>query len=145
MVDWERVAPEFLPTERWGDIELIRPELVYALHAFRLRINTPIVVSYGTQGQHAEDSEHYTGHAVDVVIPKVAMDGMLDLFIEATRFPFTSIGLYTYWRYEKRLCPGMHLGIEPRDVRKYWIRIEDATGLSDWGMTLKSLRWLGLV
>lgn len=100
----------------------MRLRLVQELDRFREFLGVRMVISCGTQGIHSKNSLHYTGDAVDLVIPDRNGLSLLDCFVAATRFGFTGIGLYRDWEYNKTRVGGLHLehsGLT--HPTKYWL------------------------
>ncbi len=117
-MDWPRYEyRHFTPGEAWGVADKMAPWLIRYLDDFRDYIGRPVVINRGYDLEAAPNSYHRTGEAVDV-----GVDGynMLDLFLAASRFPFTGIGVYPLWMPR----PGLHLdvrsgpGILPR---AFWL------------------------
>lgn len=121
--DWASIR-HFKAEENWGNPGLMQAVLVSELDAFRDYLAQNVVVTCGTQGKHADGSLHYVGRAVDIVVPGWTRP-LIDLWIEASRFGFTGIGLYRDWCYNGNKVGGLHL---ERDHvlgrRKFWIAIK---------------------
>ena len=148
---WARLK-HFTKSEKWGDPDLIDPFLLLTLDAFREKAGIPFQITWGSDGTHAEDSKHYPKnnedgmcHAVDVIFPTKPGFKLPDLFICATRFPFSAIGLYPYWTNgAKEKCGGMHLetgiGGPSFEQRKLWMGVLDSEGKQIYeALTLKNL------
>ena len=103
--------------------------LLTELDRFRSYLGLRIVVSCGTQGTHTKDSWHFQGRAVDIIVPEPGALKPLDIWIEASRFAFTGIGLYRDWQYNGKRTGGFHLEIAPaQPVRKLWLCTSDDAG-----------------
>ena len=127
--EWKSLK-HFKSDENWGDPSLMLPELVFELDAMREYSGIAMFVSYGTQGEHVKTSLHYPqnnpdgfGHAVDILFPGKPPRAILDLFIMASRFKWTGIGLYTGWELTKKPTAGMHLEMGSYSPRKYWLGV----------------------
>lgn len=128
---WKRVK-YFTASENWGDVDKISLELILELDAYREKINTPILITCGTQGKHVTDSAHYRGLAVDLVFPEKRLSDLPDLFLTVLRFSFNGIGLYTDWKYKDRVIGGMHLDIRPTPKKATWIGTNGAYIAADF-------------
>lgn len=128
--EWEKIK-HFKPTSgdgpgSWGNPLIIKKELVTAMDAWVDLTKCVTVVTYGTQGKHEPNSEHYDGFASDVVIiPCPTTPTLFDAFVAASRFGFTSIGLYRDWSLNGVVRGGLHLGMRPQPYRKLWIGIKE--------------------
>ena len=94
---WDQLE-YFNRSENWGTPEKMRFELLWLLDRFRDRIGRPCIITYGTQGKHVKNSEHYKGNAVDFVLVLRGVS-KLDALLELMRFPFTGVGVYPHWKY----------------------------------------------
>lgn len=117
---WNQLK-HFKITENWGEPERMHPQLLIELEAFREKIATPIVVTCGTQGSHAKESEHYKGNAVDIVLPKVPLKELPDVLMEALRFKFNGLGIYSFWKYNGDVVGGLHLDVRTAKHRALWL------------------------
>lgn len=124
-------------------------ELLLKLDDFRDYLGSPIFITCGTQGEHAANSQHYQGKAVDVVFPDTKM-GLLDRFIAAERFGFRGIGIYPEWKYQGRDFGGLHLDVRPLSyeldgTQEYqqarWICYEG----NYYGLTHANLKGFGII
>lgn len=123
--DWASIK-WFTPHENWGNAGLMQAVLVSELDLFREFLDTAIVVTCGTQGQHTDGSLHYVGRAVDIIVPDPGSRTLMDLWTDASRFGFTGIGLYRDWCYNGKVTGGLHL--ERAHVlgkRKYWVCVKE--------------------
>lgn len=136
MVNWDSVK-HFGKEENWGNPDLMNSWLVTVLDNYRTEVNSPIIITCGTQGNHVKNSYHYGGLAVDVVIPGREHD-LLELFVLALAFPFRGIGIYPNWRYHGKKVGGFHfdmrslmdgqrkamwIGISNKDEQTYYMGI----------------------
>lgn len=135
-IDWQQIR-YFTPNENWGDVDLMAPELIYKLDAMREYINTPVIISCGTQGQHSENSYHYKGEAVDVVVPS-HKKSLFDLYLSAERFNWGGIGLYPHWTYRGHQCGGLHLDIRQDHGR--WIGVKKGRSVLYHSLSLENLK-----
>lgn len=129
--DWRRIR-HFTACEAWGDPRLMVFSFVHLLDCFRDFLDKSIVISKGTQGTHVQTSLHFAGKAVDAVLPGTSIRDAVDIFIAASRFGFTEIGIYVGWEYEGEPVVGIHLAYSepnPNEVSRkhYWIGT-DKTG-----------------
>ena len=110
----------------WGDPVLMNFELLKRLDEFRTFINKPIIVTCGTNGNHATKSRHFSGEAVDVVIPGSVSH--LDSILNAFRF-FGGIGFYPHWKYNEEIVGGLHLDLRPQSTTMaQWMGVLDPSG-----------------
>lgn len=115
----------FAPTENWGNPGLMRLPLLQELELFRELLGVPVVVTCGTQGEHAKGSSHYLGEAVDLVAPRY-MGSLFDLYTCASRLGFTGLGLYRDWCFNGNTVGGLHLELSrPSPHRKLWLCTTD--------------------
>jgi len=102
--------------DQWGDASAISDDLLLRLDDFRHWLGVPIFIASGVKaGGHAQRSYHYKINgacAVDIVIPGY-METAVDLVLDATRFGFTGIGYYPHWKYNGKVCGGLHLDTRP--------------------------------
>lgn len=110
--DWAKLR-FFKETENWGDPERMSPILLKALDDYRSVIKTPILVTSGTNGEHASESEHYVGRAVDIMFPELLPADLFDMYLIAERFPFSGIGVYPSWKLNGVIRGGLHLDVRP--------------------------------
>ena len=118
--DWHQIK-HFSPAENWGDPSRMEVAFIQRLDAFRSCIESPVIITCGTQGRHRENSLHGYGLAVDCVIPGRPL---LDNWIDACRFDFTGLGFYPDWEYKGKQTGGLHLEWDSgEDVRRFWMGI----------------------
>lgn len=142
---WEQIA-FFHKDENWGDWKMMDFDFIRTCDAFRHYIGDPMLVSCGIQGVHAQLSLHYSGLAADFVFPH-RHKSLLDLFIDATRFPFSEIGIYPDWQYGGKKVGGIHLG-KSKDVvlrKKYWVALDGAKGKAYLPANVESLEEAGVI
>lgn len=138
---WERLK-YFSKNENWGDWTRINPKLLIELDSLREYAKVPMFISCGTQGFHAQDSEHFKGNAVDVVLTNAKID-LLDFYFFAERFDFSGIGIYPHWSYLGTNYGGLHLDVGDRRGR--WCCSLDQQGKQKYVAINKSnLKLLGL-
>lgn len=103
-IDWTKIK-YFKPTENWGDVNKVLPELVKTLDEFRAYVGKPIILhcAYDPNG-HTSNSQHYLGRAVDIHIKGM---NWRDQYYYAVKFGrWTGIGVYPDWNN-----PGLHCDI----------------------------------
>ncbi len=130
---WEHIR-FFKPDgpDNWGDPNLIYPDLVIETDELRARLDTPVLVTSGSGGEHAENSKHYPKnnldglcHAIDVVLPKLPLSSTPWALCNVMRFNYTAIGVYTDASYNGVAVPCFHLEkIEGDWPRRFWARHE---------------------
>lgn len=130
---WERI--DFFRKEegQWGDPDKINFDLIRTLDQFRYYTGQVMWVSCGTQGVHAQNSLHYDGFAVDIVFPN-RKKHLVDLFVDASRFSFSEIGLYPDWEYRGETVGGLHLGKGAGLClrKKYWVCVDAGKGKKEY-------------
>lgn len=126
-IEWNRVK-FFKPTDNWGEVERIVPNLVYELDKFRTLVGSPVMITCGTQGTHEENSEHYKGRAVDIIVPDRKPSDLLDLALSALRLGFTGVGVYPKWKYNGKVTGGLHLDIREAAQRAFWMGVPTPDG-----------------
>lgn len=110
----------------WGNADLISSELLLKLDRFRNLCGSPVIVTCGTGGAHVEDSFHYSGLAVDVIIhPRPHIIHPVDGIFKAFKCGFTGIGYYPDWKYKGMICGGYHLdiGLPNKELKRTWMGI----------------------
>ena len=107
-IDWNKVK-YFSPDENWGDVNKVKPELIYKLDTMRDYIGKPIIVhnAFATSG-HSYKSYHYLGMAVDCHIKGL---NVIEQYLYAERFGWGGIGVYI------NVWEGLHLDIRPYSSR----------------------------
>lgn len=119
VIDFQKIK-FFSPNENWGDLSTVKFELVKALDDFRAFIGTEIQLTAVVTPNHTENSQHFTGHAADVMFPNHGLEALFGFFRDASRFPaFTEIGVYSNWTAFKA-SGGLHVGVRPQTHRDYW-------------------------
>ncbi len=132
----------FKPSEAWGDPLAMHFDLLCRLDAWREFIGKEVIISCGTSGIHAKDSEHYTGEAVDCLVPEMHV---LDQFISSCRFGFKSIGVYPGWKLNGKVVGGLHLGVRSRVYMAQWIGCEVGDDFIYDALTFRNLRAYGAI
>jgi uncharacterized protein YcbK (DUF882 family) len=122
--DWKKIV-NFSKNENWGDPEKMSIVIVGLLDQFRAYTCKKMIVTSGTQGTHAKNSAHYQGLAVDIVFPELTPKNIPDMFIDASRFNFKSIGIYPHWKYNGVVVGGMHVDHVFARNKRYWIGLPD--------------------
>lgn len=123
--EWQKVR-NFKPHENWGEAYRMEWELIHRLDLFREYLSLPIVVLCGTQGSHTENSQHYLGRAVDILVPYPIHP--LDLILKAERFHFTGLGYYPEWQFQNHVWGGLHLDVReeaPDQKQSRWMGLRD--------------------
>src|SRR6185369_17437059 len=143
--DWGQIV-FFHAADNWGDPMLMDYDFVKTVDQYRSFTKIPMIVSCGTQGEHAQLSLHYSGLAGDFVFPTKNDFTLFDLYLTAFRFPFTEVGIYPQWRYNGREVGGLHLGRSkgPIDHKKTWIGLDTETGRQYTPVTQQSLAAHGI-
>ena len=112
---------KYMANDNWGDIFKMSSFLVFTIEAMRFLAKNPIVLTspaYTGRG-HSKNSLHYIGQAADI---RVLGMSLMDMFILASRFPFTGIGIYPHADH-----PFLHVEIDeliPFENRGLWIGIK---------------------
>lgn len=111
---WKTIR-HFSPSDTgFGDPEKIDFSIVSAIDQFRDLLNTPIHVTFGTQGAHVAGSQHYLGLATDLIFPEKDLRSLAGIFKTATECGlFHGVGIYPHWRMNGIRRGGIHV-----DTRK---------------------------
>lgn len=136
----------FTEFEPWGDLDLIDTGLVMEMDKARGLLGRPMYVTSGTQGEHAANSQHYKGKAVDFVINAEGVD-IIDTMFLLLRLKFDAIGVYPDWHYAgiKRVI-GFHVEFnETRKQKGLWIGTKSEEGIKYSGLTSRNLKQAGLL
>lgn len=113
--------------DRWGDPKQMDRKLLLMLDELRHQLGQPVYVISGFRSpKPGRVSQHYYGKAVDIVCPAMRGD-LLQVYLEAERFPFTGLGVYPHWKYNEWTVGGLHL-----DTRSL-------------GETERAARWMGIL
>ena len=129
--------------DQWGDAMKMNFKLIAELDKFREHLKHPIIVTSGFRPGNPK-SMHAVGRAVDIVVPDFR-NPLIDLFIEASRFDFTGIGMYADWKYNNRLVGGLHLDNRDGEEAR-WIGNKDNEGNNRYfPMDSEHLRWFRMV
>ena len=132
----------------WGEPKQMNWRLIHALDQFLSLNKLVFLVTCGTQGTHAPNSQHYTGDAVDIMFPNVKLAELPDVFMKALKFQFImngydnarfkGLGIYNQWHWCGEVIGGMHFDWRPNndDHVATWMRTEDG----DLEVTLANFR-----
>lgn len=134
----------------FGEPDRVDFQLLWFLDLFREYLGLPIVVRCGTQGVHVS-CWHEKGLAVDVLID-CAVRGPLNVLLDATRFPFTGIGIYPLAKYDRMKRPvGFHFDCRPVSeanglVSARWIATPCGRDtIEQWKLDEQNLRRFGVI
>jgi len=105
--EWAHIK-YFKSSEKWGNPYTMKFDLVRRLDYFRELLGTRVIITYGTQGRHRPKSFHYSGQAVDVVLPDTSWHP-LDIIFLAFKVGFSGVGFYSHWSYRGKEIGGYHL------------------------------------
>jgi len=155
----------FKRSENWGDPKKVDHKLLFILDAYREELGIPLYVSRSVSYDR-EQSPHYPNEqgfseAVDL-FPLLSHNPDLtlcDCYLLATRYPFSGIGIYPYWRLTRRAAQGpliekggIHLDIStrrplgPYRAAGHWIGLPGIGGKKRYmGVSLWELKKHGLV
>ena len=123
-VIWEEISPYFSKKENWGDYNKMDHGLLRLLKELRLSIQVPIIITCGTQGVHAPGSQHYSGHAVDIVLRGSKLS-VVDELITILKLPFQGVGYYPEWSLDGEITGGWHLDVRDQKHKSTWIGITE--------------------
>lgn len=120
----------FKPSDSgFGDVSKIDYQIVSALDRYRDLLNVPILVTFGTQGVHLPDSQHYLGLAVDVVFPGQTLSALAGFFHQATTCGFFhGVGIYPAWKYQGIDVGGLHLDVRSSGGLHTWMGVPGDCG-----------------
>jgi len=123
---WKYIKKYFSPYESWGNVEELSGILLIGLKLIRHEINIPFIIHCGTQGNHAKNSYHYRGLAVDghfqTELPIWIQYDILENTLDNLQLKnYTGIGVYPFWNN-----PGFH--IDFRGYMARWGRIDYNNG-----------------
>lgn len=147
---WSQIR-HFKESEGWGDPSMMDFEFLYTLDQYRtfIGIGMRLTPSGGTVGVHEPLSLHYSGKAGDFIFKREgAKPSLFDLFLEATRFEFTEIGIYPYWESQGEKVGGIHFGkktLAPGNRKRFWMGVVEAGKQIYVGLTLDNLRKHGVI
>lgn len=128
----------FKPTENWGDPSKMNYELLLRMDRWASFLGRPVMVTCGTQGTHAENSEHYEGNAADVIVPGLHV---LDQYFSAVRFGFRSIGVYPDWILSRKdKVGGLHLGNRANSYTREWLGVQVDSKQEYLALSLENLK-----
>lgn len=119
---WNEISPFFSKSENWGDWKKINPKLLYLLRDLRISLGVPIVITCGTQGKHVENSQHYIGNAVDIVL-RHSKFSIWDEVLIVLSHPFNGVGYYPEWTLDGEVTGGFHLDVREATKKATWIGI----------------------
>lgn len=109
----------YFKDSEFEDINKMNPEFLTMLDSYRAVMQTPIVITSSTDGVHSDNSQHYKGKAVDIILPNTTLS-LFDCFIMALRTGFTGIGIYPDWYYGDEKMGGLHVDNRPGQ-HAFWI------------------------
>lgn len=134
-INWNEIK-HFTPSENWGNLSLVDPQLIPALDDYRVDLGKPVHLS-PVEGAvvaisgHSNQSYHYpVVDAGKIIRPGQAADifpacDLAYAWMTALRHPFGGIGVYPYWKYsEKEITGGLHLDLRRNRKRALWWRDE---------------------
>lgn len=132
----------------WGDPEQMDALFIYALDSWCEAENVvPFVTPEGgTIGKHAPGSLHFSGRACDFMVPASNFNSLFDLFISLSRYPFSEIGIYPDWVYNKQRHGGFHVGLDNRiqQRKKLWLGVKVNGENQYLGITKANLKHYGV-
>lgn len=143
---WNRLK-HFNKNEEWGEPARMNVGLLLMLDSARSFLQSPFIVTCGTSGDHVENSLHYKGQAVDIVI--VSKKHPFDLLVTLERWQFGGIGYYPHWKYQGKTYGGWHL--DNRTVDKHspgarWMGVLDENGEQKYvGLSYKNWVKYGVI
>lgn len=128
-VDWSQLKT-LKENMNWGDASKMDSTLLYTIDSWSIIEKKQIFVTPngGTTGEHSPNSLHYSGRAIDFVIPSAQKEDLFSMFISLLRFPFTEIGIYPDWRYNGKQVGGFHAGLDSGNLlvrKKLWMGVRD--------------------
>lgn len=121
--------------DKWGNPHQIERELLLQLDAFRSYLGMPVYVTSGYRependgkGENGK-SQHGYGTAADIVVPGYG-GNLLDLFITASRFKFSGIGIYRDWSWDNKIIGGLHVDVRNTNLGydNLWFCYKDKRG-----------------
>jgi uncharacterized protein YcbK (DUF882 family) len=125
-IEWKKF--KYFVKEEFNSPEKMAFAHIKRLDKFRDNIQTPIIVT--SDFRESDTSIHGKGLATDIVFPKMNLDKLYYLYLEAERHNFTGIGIYPHWQLDGKIIGGLHIDSRPpsngRGAR--WICIKDETG-----------------
>lgn len=127
LIDWAALK-YFKPygtSDKWGDPNRIKAELLLRVDALRDFVGHPIFVTDGFR--EGSRGEHGSGNALDIICPAVSL---MDFYLAAERFGFTGLGVYPHWAYDGVITGGLHV-----DIRDLGIRV------GSMNVEFKAARW----
>lgn len=127
-MDWTYFRVLKVQGERfnWGDESLMSEPFLNELDEFLAAENLEPIITEGTGGKHLANSEHPRGYAVDIMFLNKGLEDLPDIFLNAWRYKFTGIGIYSQWKLNKleKNRGGLHLQMVPEqlnDRKRMWL------------------------
>lgn len=106
LLDWGVLKhfQKFGSSDHWGDPDRLDAVLLMKVDDLRDSIGMPIHVTSGFRD--GDPKEHGRGLALDIVCPGVPL---LDFWIEAERYAFPGLGVYSDWHWDGVTTGGLHV------------------------------------
>ena len=115
LLDWAALKhfQKYGTSDKWGDPDKLDAMLLMKVDDLRDSIGQPIHVTSGYRS--GDTKEHGRGLALDIVCPGISL---LDFWIEAERYAFPGLGVYSHWHWDGMVTGGLHV-----DQRMLGLRI----------------------
>jgi hypothetical protein len=116
--DWNALRVLKGDGHNWGDKKILDRKVVRLLDDFLFqRVLYHAVVTSGACGEHAPNSFHYQGKALDVMLPGTSRRVLPALFATLTHAGFGGVGIYADWKLSRNLPPIGGFHVDSRKIK----------------------------
>jgi hypothetical protein len=116
--DWNAVKVLRGDGHNWGDKKILDRKVVRLLDDFLLAQGLfDAVVTSGTGGDHATNSLHYQGKALDVMLPGTLRRRLPALYALLLHAGFGGVGIYADWKLSRNMPPIGGFHVDSRKIK----------------------------